>query len=147
MADISGFGARIQIVASNTFPTGFSVTQFADDADPIDIPSLQIGDKASGVNGDLIAWSKANPIVATLNVIPESEDDVNLGILVEANRVAKNKRGAQDVITMIIQYPKGNATTFIKGYIQEGMPATGIQSSGRLKTKSYMFTFENLIRT
>jgi len=36
MNDISVFGIRVQLVASETFPAGISLTQFADDADPFD---------------------------------------------------------------------------------------------------------------
>ena len=64
---IAGFGAQVQVKASNTFPSGFVVSQFADDADPFDIPSIQIADKAMGLNGDLVTWSKANPITITIN--------------------------------------------------------------------------------
>ncbi|BFI50491.1 phage tail fiber protein [Yersinia pseudotuberculosis] len=32
--DISGFGTIVNIRASKTFPAGFNVTQFADDAEP-----------------------------------------------------------------------------------------------------------------
>ena len=85
--NISGFDSAINIIASSTFPVGFVVTQFADDSDPFDIPSLQIGDSAMGLNGDLLTWSKANPIKVTLNVVPLGDDDINLAILLEANRV------------------------------------------------------------
>ncbi len=146
MSNISGFGSRAQILASSTFPVGFSVTEFADDSDPLDVPSLQIADKAMGVNGDLIIWSKANPLTATLNVIPGGVDDSNLSILLEANRVAKNKRGAEDEITMVLQYAQGVTVTLTKGAITDGMPFSGIQSSGRLKSKSYSFAFENSSR-
>ena len=63
--DISAFGIRVQIFASSTFPTGITVTQFADDGDSLDVPQQQIADKAMGVNGDLITWSKANPLNLT----------------------------------------------------------------------------------
>src|ERR1700753_3783497 len=105
MQDVSGFGVSLQIVASSTFPAGFTVTEFADDVDPFDIPSIQIADKAMGVNGDLIIWSKPNPINITVGVIPNSDDDKNLGILLEANRVGRGKISAQDVVTITAIYP------------------------------------------
>ena len=75
--DISAFGIRVQIFASVTFPAGITITQFADDGDSLDVPQQQIADKAMGVNGDLITWSKANPLNLTLNIIPASDDDRN----------------------------------------------------------------------
>jgi hypothetical protein len=144
MKNISGFGTVVQIRASNTFPIGFPVTQFADDADSLDIPSVQIADKASGLNGDLVAWSKANPIPVTLNIIPNSDDDKNLSILFEANRVSRGKRSANDVITMTVIYPDGSKTIFKEGIITDGMPGRSISNAQRQKTKAYVFAFEGV---
>lgn len=141
--DISGFGLKINVVASQTFPAGFTVTQFADDADPFDLPSLQIRDKAMGLNGDLITWSKANPINITVNVVPGSEDDANLAALFEANRVAKGKAAVRDEITMTGIYPDDTSIVLTGGRITDGMPGKGVASAGRLKTRAYQFTFEN----
>lgn len=147
MQDISAYGIRVQIVASVTFPAGINITQFADDGDSLDVPSQQIADKAMGVNGDLITWSKANPIVTTLNVIPNGEDDRNLQVLLEANRVARGKRSARDVITMTAVYPDGTSRTWSSGAITDGIPGNALASSGRMKTKPYQFAFENTSRS
>lgn len=144
--DISGTGVVATIVASVTFPAGFSVTALADDADGIDVPTVQIADKAMGLNGDLVTWSKANPLLPVLNVIPGSEDDVNLGILLEANRVGKGKVSARDVITMTIAWPNGTIETYTAGKITDGMVGNSVASAGRLKTKPYNFAFENVSR-
>lgn len=145
--DISAFGIRVQIYASSTFPTGITVTQFADDGDSLDVPQQQIADKAMGVNGDLITWSKANPLNVTINVIPGSDDDRNLSVLLEANRVARGKRGSRDVITLTAIYPDETTQTWSSGRITDGTPGKALASSGRIKTKAYAFTFENLART
>lgn len=147
MSDISVFGIRVQVVASQTFPSGINITQFADDADPFDAPSMQIRDKAMGVNGDLISWSKATPIALTINVVPNSDDDKNLAVLFEANRVGKGKQGARDVINITAVYPDGRTASFTQGVITDGQPANSAQSSGRMKSKAYAFAFENVNRT
>lgn len=145
MENISGFGSVTNVLASVTFPVGLNLTEYADDADPIDIPSLQIADKAMGLNGDLIVFSKANPIIVTLNVIPNSFTDDNLQVLFQANRVGRGKTGARDIITMVVTYPSGNFVTFTNGAITDGMPALSVASSGRMKSKSYAFAFENMV--
>jgi hypothetical protein len=142
MKDISGFGIRVRVIASRTFPAGVTLTQFADDADPFDTPEITVAETAMGVNGDLIIWSKANPIMVALNVIPNSEDDRNLAILLEANRVARGKRGARDVITLSAIYPDGTTKTMNSGAILTGRPANSIASAGRMKSKPYGFAFE-----
>lgn len=147
MQDISAFGIRVRLVASVTFPAGIDITQFADDADSLDVPQQQIADKAMGVNGDLIVWSKANPLLTTLNVIPASEDDRNLSVLLEANRVARGKRSARDTITLTAIYPDGRTQTWSQGKITDGIPGNALASSGRMKSKPYLFAFESLNRS
>lgn len=145
MENISGFGLVVNVLASNTFPVGLLLTEFADDADPFDLPSLQIADKAMGLNGDLIIWSKPNPINVTLNVIAGSFTDANLAVLLEANRVGRGKTGARDIITMTAIYPSGNVLILNNGAITDGIPANSVASSARFKSKSYQFSFENKV--
>lgn len=144
--DISGFGLKLWIIASSTFPAGFPVSQFADDGDPLDIPSLQIADTGMGINGDLVKWSKPAVVKVNISVIPGSTDDINLGILYDANRVARGKRGARDVITMTGIYGDGRTVVMTEGIITDGMPTDSVASAGRLKTKTYSFTFEDVKR-
>jgi len=146
-SDVSGFGLRARVMASVTFPAGFDVTAFSDDADPVDMPSMQIRDKAMGANGDLILWSKANPVPCALAVIPGSADDINLSVLFESNRVGRGKQGARDVVTIVIFYPNGRTWTGTNGAITDGPAGTGLASSGRLKTNTYQFSFENVRKT
>lgn len=147
MQDISGFGLQVRVVASVTFPAGITITQFADDSDPLDQPSVQIKDKAMGLNGDALFWAKANPILATLNVIAGSSDDINLGILFENNRVGRGKNSVQDEVTMMISYPDGSTQSLINGAMTDGMPGNSVASAGRLKSKPYIFAFENKVNT
>ena len=147
MQDISGFGIEVSLVASVTFPNGIQLSAFADDADPFDVPSQQITETAMGLNGDLVNWSSANPIPLTLNMIADSDDDTNLDILAEANRVGLGKSSARDVITLNVLYPNGDTITFSNGKMTDAMMANSVASAGRLKSKAYVFAFENRVRT
>ena len=146
MTDISGFGLSMSLTASKTFPQAITLTEVADDADPFDMPSVQIADKAMTMNGTLLTWSKANPKLVTINVVANSEDDKNLTVLAEANTPVKGKKPARDIITLVINYPDGRSTTCTGGAITDAMPTDGVASAGRLKTKPYMFAFENISR-
>ncbi len=144
MHDISGFGLSVFVRASKTFPAGFNVTQFAPESDPFDVPIIQIKETKMGLNGDLVAWSKPSPISATLNLISPSDDDINMAILLEANRVGRGKRSARDVITMTAIYSDGRPPQILtEGVITGGMPANSVSSNGEIKSKSYTFVFEN----
>ena len=143
--NVTGFGAVVSLVASNTFPAGIALTQFADDADPFDMASIKIGDVAMGLNGDLVRWAKAVPNPVVINVIPGSNDDINLAILANANRVAQGKSSANDVITITVVYPNGTITTFTNGVITDAMFGKSVSSAGRLKSRAYAFEFESNI--
>lgn len=147
MQDVSGFGLVVTLRASNTFPSGISLTEFADDADPFDIPSLNIADTAMNVNGSLVAWSKPNPVKITINVIPGSDDDQNLAALFDANRVGPGRQSAQDEIFITAVYPQGNQLNLLSGKLTDGMPGASVASAGRQKSKSYQFHFEDFNRS
>lgn len=143
MQDISGFGLIVNIVASKTFPLGLTITQFADDSDPMDIASVKIAETALGLNGDLIRWAKAVSLPCILNVIAGSEDDISLGILADANRPAQGKSVAGDIITGTVIYPDGSAVQYTGGAITDAVFGKAVAGSGRLKTKPYGFSFQN----
>lgn len=143
--DISGFGTVVTLVASVTYPQGITITQFADDTDPIAIGAIAIRDIAMGLNGDLVTWAKAVPLPAILAVIPGSENDIDLQILFDANRVAQGKFSARDVITLNVIYPDGTFFSLILGVCINGEFGNSISSAGRKKTKVYGFAFQDKI--
>ena len=143
--DISGFGLVVNLIASNTFPTGLPLTQFSADTDAVDMPSVDIGEAEMGINGDLITWAKAVPLSGSIAFIPGSADDINMQILWDANRVAQGKQSVQDEITLTIIYPDGSQVTLIKGKIVSGPPGRSVSSSGKQKTKVYGFKFQDKI--
>lgn len=145
MENIGGFGLEVVIYASITFPNGLVISQFADDADAMDSPAIQISDKAMGLNGDLIVWKKAAPIIVTVNVIPGSDDDVNLQVLAEANRTGRGKRPVNDVINFTASYPAGIITNLTTGTITDAVMVNSVTSAARMKTKPYSFVFENKV--
>ncbi len=143
MNNVSGFATVINLIASVTFPVGLTVTQVADDSDPLDFASVKIADAAMGVNGDLITWSRATPLPMVISVIPGSTDDVNLQTLADANRVAQGKNSANDIITATVIYPDGTSVILNGGVITDGQFGKSISSAGKLKTKAYAFSFES----
>lgn len=141
--NISGFGGVVTLIASNTFPVGIAITQWADDNDPLDFASIRIADTAMGVNGDLVTWARAAPLPMVLNVIPGSDDDINLQILADANRVGQGKNGADDIIGVTVAYPDGTVVTLSGGKMTDAQFGKGVSSAGRLKSKSYAFSFQS----
>lgn len=142
--DITGFGSVVTLVASTTYPTALPLTQFADDADSLDMPSIEIAQVAMGMNGNLVAWAHANAVPVNMSLIPGSADDDKMQILARANRVGTNKGSAQDIITINVVYPDGKQVTFSGGKLTNAPFGNSIAANGRLKTKTYQFMFEKI---
>ena len=142
--DVSGFGLKVVLTASETFPSGITLTQFPDDVNAIDSPAIQLRDAATGLNGDMIVWSKGNPVPLTIAVIPNTEDDANLAVLAAANRAAAGRFPAKDEINVTVTYPDGTVTRFIRGVVTDGILGRPVASSGRMTTKPYTFKFEDV---
>lgn len=144
--DVSGVNTVINIVASETFPAGLTITNLADDSDPLDFAAVEIADSSVGANGDLIVWAKANKIPMVVSVIAGSIDDQNLEILFNANRVAYGKVVAGDVISATVLYPDGSMKSPFGGRCISYMPGKSIASgSFRFKTKVYTFVFGDYV--
>lgn len=143
--DISGFGLSILLVAEKTFPSGINITQFADDADPLDIPSIKFAEPVVGLNGDLGYFGKAVPLEVGMSLFSGSDDDLSLKELVAQNRPFKGRAiGARESISLIISYPSGKTVTYSKGTITDGAPAPSVASSSRIKTSEYRFVFQDM---
>ncbi|MBD2822497.1 hypothetical protein ID852_17800 [Xenorhabdus sp. 42] len=147
MHDVSATGLSLVIQASKTFPSGIQITQFADDADPLDLPAVDIAQTGMDINGNLTSWSAPTPQTVTINVLAGSEEDENLSILLEANIAKRGRRHAGDEITIVASYGDGSTTTARNGKITNGSRGNSAASAGRLKSKQYTFVFQYFDRT
>lgn len=147
MTDISGSGISIRFIFDKTFPNGFTVTQFADDADPFDVPEVVIAEAEMNLNGVLVTWSSPKPLLPKMALIPGSEDDRNMNIALDANRPANGKKSVGDEVTAVVNYPDGSTATFDTGKLLSGMPVRSPSSAGRFKSSTYNFAFSNLSYT
>ncbi|SFN98207.1 phage tail fiber protein [Xenorhabdus japonica] len=147
MYDVSATGLSLVIQASTTFPAGIQITRFADDADPLDLPAVDIAQTGMDINGNLNYWSTPTPQTITINVLAGSEEDENLAILLEANIAKRGRRHAGDIITLVASYGDGSTTTARNGKITNGSRGNSAASAGRLKSKQYTFVFQDFDRT
>lgn len=86
MINISGFGLSANIVALQTFPMGFQVTQFADDIDPISFEPMEPIGYDLLFDGDLFAFDKGAPVIVSLGVLPQTTDDINLKLMLTSKK-------------------------------------------------------------
>jgi hypothetical protein len=62
MIDVSGFGTGIVILALQSFPMGFQLTDFADDVDPISAKEVEPIGYEMLFDGELFAYDQASAI-------------------------------------------------------------------------------------
>jgi len=140
--DVSATGMKIKIIGSATFPSGIDISTFADDGDPLDAPDMTMAEYAMDINGTLVLWRTPKPLEATINLLPNSDEDNNMSILADTNRVSKGKASVRDVITMVITYADGKVVVLENGALVSAPPIVGASSGGRLKTNAYKFVFQ-----
>ncbi len=146
MQDVSSVGIALRLTASVTFPNGIDLTAFPEDGDIGATGNIDIAGNASGVNGELITWKTVNGIEVNVPVIPHSEDEVNLDMLFEANRAAKNRQAKHDIIQIVATNPVTGATkTYKNGVIKNGLAGYQYGGDGRIKNKTYGFVFEDVV--
>jgi hypothetical protein len=145
MENVSVNGSSARLVASFTFPAGFDLIKFADDADPFDITDNTVASHGSGINGDLVVWSNANGIEISVSVLPNTDEGRNMAILWSANKVAVGKVAVKDILSLIITLPNGDKQVFSGGALLSGPAGISGSSDGRQKTQTYSMVFEKRI--
>lgn len=144
MIDVSGFGTGIVIVALQSFPMGFSLSKFADDADPISAKDIEAVGYEMLYDGSLFAFDKAAPVELSVSVIPGSDDDSNLKILLSSRKGAKKLISTSDVTSMVVTYPDGGRVILSNGTILRGPLVDSIETSGRKKGNTFTFVFGSI---
>lgn len=140
MIDLTAHGTSVKVVALQTFPMGFSLKEFADDKDPISVQDDEVGGVEMLYDGTLYPFTRANALRVAISVIPGSNEDINLKILLAARRMRKKIDIIPDVTSIVISYPAGGDVVFSNGTIMTGPPADSI-AGGRRRGNTYTFAF------
>ena len=147
MTDLSTTGMALRVVASKTFPVGFTVSAFSSDGDPWDAPSVDITTVEMDLNGNMNSFSTPVPLTRTIGLTPGTEEERNMRALYEANRVGKNKRSARDSITIVATWPDGSTEVLSNGKITSGPSGKSTTQAARMKSVTYGFAFESYSAT
>lgn len=141
MENISTYGLKAYIRASNSLPVGWMVNSFADDAPSIAVQEQAVGQAVMDLNGKIFRWTEAVPIMLSISLIPDSTDDQTVSLIYHANRAVSTPSG--DSVTLVVYYPTGAVRTFTNGRIISGPAAPTAQADGRLTSQTYTFAFED----
>lgn len=141
MEQISGFGTSITVVAIQSFPQGFKITKFADDKDPLTVQELEPVGYEVLYDGNIFAFDKGAPVMVEISVMPNTEDDDNLKILLQTRKGGVKLLPVSDVTSMVITYGDGGTVILSGGTILAGPPADSITQAGRKAGNTYKFVF------
>ena len=139
MTDVSALGFSIIVKDSKIFPQGFTITQTADGADPFDFPDVTFGAATMDANGNMVYASAPAPVLFNINLLPTTEEDNNMSVLMEAHRPARGRRSTGGDMTITVMYPDGTSTTAVGAKMLGGSPARSITQPSRYKNKVYNF--------
>ena len=143
MQDVSAFGTTITILATQSFPIGFTVDNFADDKDPLKIENIEATGYTFLIDGSLFIFDKAALIKVEISVIAASDDDINLKTMLQARKGSSSIIGLPDITTMTIAYGNGGVVMFTAGSIVSGPLGDSIEQSGRHPSNTYTFVFSD----
>lgn len=140
--NISVSGLQISVLGSKVLPV-FTLTSFADDADPFDIGTVDISDQGINANGDMVVWS--TPVVKeiTINLIPNSEDDRNMQLVASSNLTQGRSYKVLDELQLVGSYPDGTRVV-AKGCVLKSADIGTKSAQFRRKTNQYVFAFQEI---
>jgi hypothetical protein len=124
---------------------GFSVSQFADDVDPIEAKEIAPIGFEILYDGSLFSYDKGAAIEVKIGVIAGSDDDINLKTLLQVKKGTVSILPISDVTTMVVTYPDGGRVILSNGTIFAGPFLDSIQASGRKKGNVYSFAFGSFL--
>lgn len=143
MDQIGNHGISVSLIATKTFPVGFTVSKLTDDVSPIEFSETQVADHEFLVDGSLFSYDTSAMISVKISVIPGTEDDQNLAALLAANKTSFSIGNLPDIMGMSIMYPNQPPIILSGGYMRTGMFGTSVSETGRGKGKQYEFVFAN----
>lgn len=149
-------GAKIVLNAANGAQKISSnpITEFSDEGTPIDIPALEVAAGSMNLNGNLVTWTKPNPINVSFTLIPGSDSDNNLRSFLSAVSIGGKGAsvGEAYITSMVLTVPaytngstnnKNDKTfTFTNGRLISGQPAIGSNNDGKSSPSTWTFMFE-----
>lgn len=141
MEHVGGFGTKIVIVAVSTFPSGFTIEKFADDKDPLMARPYEPFGYEQLYDGSIYAFDRAAPIEVDISVIPDTEDDINLKVLLQASKGGFSILPFDDSVHAVITYPNNGRVILSQGSILSGPILDNIVKEGRKESNTYRFVF------
>lgn len=136
MQDVSFAGSVVKIA-------GITITDFMDDANPVEFQDVEVSSVGVNCNGSMIRNAKPNVIMMSVTVIPGSASDAALYALWKEYRVqgTYNKKW-EDHLTGSVTTGNGKISrTFTSGTMVSGPGGPSSSGEGKMSGRTYTFAF------
>lgn len=143
LLDVSFAGSTITVA-------GRTISQFMDDANPVEFPDMEVTNIGMNFNGKMIRNAKAAACMMSLTVIPSSPDDVFLHGLLMKYHVQDGKNNAaqwETSLTASISVGGNRAKktwSFSGGTFVSGPGGPSASGDGKMQGRTYTFAFAKI---
>lgn len=137
--DVSFAGARVRFSGA----ISAEVTDFMDDANPIEVQEVEVSGAGANLNGNMIRYAKPNLVMLSVTVIPLSPSDMALREGIKKFRVqgGQNRhREWEQAVTCTIAV-QDKAFVFTNGTPISGHLAPSSTAEGKMQGRTYTFAF------
>lgn len=141
-----GWSFRIKDVSfagSSVTVAGITVTDFMDDANPVEFQDVEVSSVGVNCNGSMIRNAKPNVIMMSLTVIPGSESDNKLYNLWKKYRVQGNFNTQwEEGLSASVSIGSGRGSrSFSNGTMVSGPGGPSSNGEGKMTGRTYTFAF------
>ena len=141
--DLSFAGSTIVI-------DGVEITDFMDDANPVDIQDTENANIEWSCNGRMIRTIKPSAIIMSVTVIPNSRSDRGLRTIwkrgfINGGSVSLADSNKSLTASITTGNPKGGIFMFSGGTCLSGAAAVTANGQGKMGGNTYTFAFENVV--
>lgn len=137
----SAYGLTATILAVKTFPRAFTVEEWADDVEPLEIGETVVAGHKMMADGTMYTFDIASAIPVDIAVLAGSRSDENLSALLKAGTAGVNFMGIKENVIMTIRNPGKPTVVFSGGSIVSGPMAPSAVKEGRYRSNVYKFVF------
>ena len=136
MKDVSFAGSRVSVA-------GINITDFMDDANPVEFQDVEVSSVGVNCNGSMIRNAKPNVIMMSVTVIPGSGNDDQLYALWKRYRVQGDFNAQwEDSLTASVTALGGKVSrTFNNGTMVSGPGGPSSNGEGKMTGRTYTFAF------
>jgi hypothetical protein len=133
----------VSFAGSTVTVGGIKVSDFMDDANPVEFQDVDVSSVGVNCNGSMIRNAKPNVVMMSVTVIPGSESDEKLYALWKKYRVQGNwNEQWEKALTASVSIGSGRGSrSFSNGTMVGGPGGPSSNGEGKMQGRTYTFAF------